>query len=80
MRIRFNSKKSLAIWGVVWIILAAIASTGPFSMFWIPVLYWTFAGSHISDSIVDKDWDALKYILIISILIASIILVSIYWD
>lgn len=82
MRIEFNSKKSMLIWGIIWCITAAIASGIESSLlFIIPFFYWTFLGSAITDLIVDKDWHGLKRFLIIStIIIAVIVIVSLYWE
>ena len=61
MRIKFNSNKSMVIWGIIWCITAAIASEFELSyLFIIPVIYWTFLGSAITDLVVDKDWHGLK--------------------
>ena len=80
MRIKFNSNKSMVIWGIIWCITAAIASEFELSyLFIIPVIYWTFLGSAITDLVVDKDWHGLKRFLIIStIIIAVIVIVSLY--
>ena len=82
MRIKFNSNKSMVIWGIIWCITAAIASEFELSyLFIIPVIYWTFLGSAITDLVVDKDWNGLKRFLIIStIIIAVIVIVSLYWE
>ncbi|RCT54641.1 hypothetical protein [Winogradskyella sp. KYW1333] len=82
MRIKFNSNKSMVIWGIIWCITAAIASEFELSyLFIIPVIYWTFLGSAITDLVVDKDWHGLKRFLIIStIIIAVIVIVSLYWE
>ena len=82
MRIKFNSNKSMVIWGIIWFITAAIASEFELSyLFIIPVIYWTFLGSAITDLVVDKDWHGLKRFLIIStIIIAVIVIVSLYWE
>ena len=82
MRIKFNSNKSMVIWGIIWCITAAIASEFELSyLFIIPVIYWTFLGSAITDLIVDKDWYGLKRFLIKStIIIAVIVIVSLYWE
>ena len=54
MRIKFNSNKSMVIWGIIWCITAAIASEFELSyLFIIPVIYWTFLGSAITDLVVD---------------------------
>lgn len=82
MRINFNSNKSMFIWGIIWCITAAISSGYEFSLlFVIPVIYWTFLGSAITDLIVDKDWYGLKRFLIKStIIIAVIVIISLYWE
>tara|TARA_B110000027_G_scaffold66076_1_gene70749 strand:+ start:2878 stop:3126 length:249 start_codon:yes stop_codon:yes gene_type:complete len=82
MRIKFNSKKSMAIWAIIWLITMAIAGEFDESiLFLIPFLYWTILGNAITDLVVDKDWDELKRFLIIStIIIAVIVIVSLYWE
>ncbi len=82
MRIKFNSNKSMFIWVIIWCITAIIASGIEFSsLFLIPVLYWTFLGSAITDLIVDKDWHVLRRFFIISTsIIAVIVIVSLYWE
>jgi hypothetical protein len=72
----------MVIWGIIWCITAAIASEFELSyLFIIPVIYWTFLGSAITDLVVDKDWHGLKRFLIIStIIIAVIVIVSLYWE
>ena len=82
MRIKFNSNKSMVIWVIIWCITAAIASAFELSyLFIIPFIYWTFLGSAITDLVVDKDWHGLKRFLIIStIIIAVIVIVSLYWE
>tara|TARA_B100000787_G_C15979003_1_gene200726 strand:+ start:181 stop:399 length:219 start_codon:yes stop_codon:yes gene_type:complete len=72
----------MAIWGVIWGITAAIASEFESSyLFIIPFIYWTFLGSTITDLVVEKDWHDLKRFLIIStIIIAVIVIVSLYWE
>ncbi len=82
MRIKFNSNKSMGIWAIIWCITAAIASGIELSyLFIIPVIYWTLLGSAITDLVVDKDWHGLKRFLIIStIIIAVIVIVSLYWE
>jgi len=72
----------MVIWGIIWCITAAIASEFELSyLFIIPVIYWTFLGSAITDLIVDKDWYGLKRFLIKStIIIAVIVIVSLYWE
>jgi hypothetical protein len=81
MAIRFNSKKSMIIWGCVWCITAFIALGFEVSfLFIIPVFYWTLLGSVISDLVVDKNWNGLKQFLIIStLIIAVIVIISLYW-
>ena len=83
MRIKFNSNKSMLIWWIILCITAEIAKRGYelSYLFIIPFIYWTFLGSAITDLVVDKDWHGLKRFLIIStIIIAVIVIVSLYWE
>ena len=80
MRISFSSKKSMLIWGIVWIITGAIAGglyeVSP--LLFIPFIYWTYAGSAISDLVADKDWDGLKHFLKISTIVIAVIVIIVF--
>lgn len=72
----------MLIWGVIWIITAFIASGVDESFFFIvPVLYWTWIGSAITDLIVEKDWHGLiRFLIISTLIIVGLIILSLYWD